>query len=168
MYDRTLSSDPECSTKWWCQVCRGTHVKKKDATLEIRTQFDTVKLSDRATVDSRQPRYVHCGGQSMIYCDRCHYHQYTDHRFSSFLSWLEKEIWNYFIIDDDDNPILVLFITCFCPNQNPVALCLFSLSLIYLTSLRKILHESWVPRMSLMSDQVTRVDVRMYIEHIFA
>ena len=64
--------------------CVATHTshKKKGATLETRTQFETVKLSDRAPVDSRQPRHVHCGGQSMIYCDRDHYHQCTDHRFS--------------------------------------------------------------------------------------
>ena len=72
--------------------CVAGHTSQKGATLEITTQFEAVKISDRAPVESRQPRHVHCGGQSMIYCDRYHYHQYTDHRFSSFLSWLGEEI----------------------------------------------------------------------------
>ena len=37
---------------------------------------------------------------------------------SSSLLRLAKQIWNYFIIIDDDNPTLLLFITCFCSIQN--------------------------------------------------
>ena len=108
--------------------CVAAHTSQKGATLETTTQFEAVKISDRAPVESRQSRHVHGGGQSMIYCDRYHYHQYTDHRFSSFLSWLGEEIEKYFIIVDVDNPMLVLFITCFCPFQN-LRFCLFTVML---------------------------------------
>ena len=110
--------------------------------------------------------------------DRYHYHQYTDHRLfhhlcydwkkkrnceiiSSFLTTIIRLLFFYHMFLSKPESAFFLLITVILSSR---ALCLF---ISLWRHLRIILHIWPVPRMSLMSDQVTRADVRMHIEYVF-